>query len=76
MAKTKCVFTVTTYNQRGSIESVINFGVARLPNRKQMALFIGEGAEITPIAYFKDDTHAELFRRILNIWKEHSYRIG
>ena len=76
MPKTKCAFTMKTYNQQGTTESNITFGIARLPGRKQKALFIGEGTEITPVAYFKDDAHAELFHNIFNVWDNTSYRIS
>lgn len=75
MRKDKCTFTMTTYNERGSVDNVVSFGVARIPGRKQMALFIGEGVTITPVAYFKDDSHAELFHHIFNVWNQESFRM-
>lgn len=34
-------------------------GLSRLPGRKQVSLYLREGAVITPVAFFREDDHAK-----------------
>lgn len=34
-------------------------GIGRMPGRKQVCLYLREGASITPVAFFKDPEHAK-----------------
>ncbi len=33
-------------------------GIGRMPGRKQVCLYLREGARITPVAFFRDPVHA------------------
>lgn len=42
-------------------------GIGRMPGRKQICLYLREGARITPVAFFRDDVHAEEVKRWLSM---------
>ncbi len=44
----------------------IEFGVSRLPNRKNKVLYKLRGAMVEPLAYFRNDECADEFDKMLN----------
>lgn len=40
-------------------------GIGRMPGRKQICLYLREGSRLTPVAFFRDDVHADEVKRWL-----------
>ncbi len=41
------------------------FGIDKFPERKGTCLYLYKDNAITPMAYFKKETHAEIFKEIM-----------
>ena len=47
-------------------KAAVEFGVASLPNRKSKILYKKRGAMVEPLAYFRSDSCADEFQKILD----------